>query len=190
MPEPGVGIDPATFQELLRNVPVPVAILTTSNGGQRDGLTVSSFTSVSLNPPLISVSLTKDKPATTLTLLAGHFALNLLGADASDLADRFASHHTLPRFDNIAIEEGPVGLPTLTVAVAVLYARTQAIQKAGDHYLITGQVFAAHNNGGAPLIRYLSQYTAPLMSEKFDTPRTCSRSPITKPPPSVDRNQD
>jgi flavin reductase (DIM6/NTAB) family NADH-FMN oxidoreductase RutF len=165
MPETGVGIDPATFRELLRNVPVPVAVLTTSHGRRRDGLTVSSFTSVSLSPSLISVSLTRDKPATTLTLNAGHFALNLLGADASNLADRFASHHSVPRFDNIEIEEGPACLPTLTAAVAVLYAQIQSVHEAGDHYLITGQIFAGHNNGGLPLIRYLSRYTEPSPQE-------------------------
>jgi flavin reductase (DIM6/NTAB) family NADH-FMN oxidoreductase RutF len=161
MSDTGVEIDPATFRDLLRNVPVPVAILTTSLNGRRDGLTVSSFTSLSLSPPLISVSLTRDKPATLLTLEAGRFAINILGADAGEIADLFALHYSVPRFESVEVEQGPVGLPTLTRAVAVLYARVGAVYEAGDHYLITGEVFAGRNNGGKPLMRYLSKYTEP-----------------------------
>jgi flavin reductase (DIM6/NTAB) family NADH-FMN oxidoreductase RutF len=166
MSENGVGIDPATFRDLLRNVPVPVAVLTTSRDGRRDGLTVSSFTSLSLNPPLVSVSLSRDKPATTLTIEAGHFAINILGADAGAVADRFALHHSVPRFEGVAVEDGPAGLPTLTGAVAVLYARVSSLQEAGDHYLITGEVFAGRNKGGIPLMRYLSRYTEPSASAR------------------------
>jgi flavin reductase (DIM6/NTAB) family NADH-FMN oxidoreductase RutF len=156
-----MDLDATTFRGLLRHVPVPVAVLTTALNGRRDGLTISSFTSLSLTPPLISVSLTRKKPATTLTLDAGHFAINILPAGAGPTAELFAQHHSVPKFDNVAVEEGPAGLPTLTGAVAVLYARVGAIQEAGDHYLITGEVFASRDNGGIPLMRYLSRYTEP-----------------------------
>lgn len=156
-----MDFDAAAFRGLLRHVPMPVAVLTTALDGRRDGLTVSSFTSLSLAPPLISVSLFRETPATTLTLDAGRFAINILAADAGHVSDHFAQHHSVPKFDIPGIEEGPAGLPTLATAVAVLYAQVDAVHDVGDHYLITGEVFAGHDNGGIPLVRYLSHYSEP-----------------------------
>ena len=156
-------IEPAALREVLRNVPVPVAVLTTALDDRRDGMTISSFMTVALEPPLVAVSLTRAKPATSLTLEAGCFAINLLDGRDHATADRFATHHSLPRFDGLSVEIGPRGLPTLTDAIAVLYASVVNVDTAGDHYLITGEVFAFCNNGGIPLIRHQSRYTQPAL---------------------------
>jgi flavin reductase (DIM6/NTAB) family NADH-FMN oxidoreductase RutF len=154
-------IEPEAFREVLRNLAVPVAVLTTALGERRDGMTISSFMTVALEPPLVAVSLTKSKPATSLTIEAGCFAINLLDRHDHAAADRFAAHHSLPRFDGISTESGPAGLPTLTSAIAVLYVDVVNTESAGDHFLITGEVFGFRNNGGVPLIRHLSRYTQP-----------------------------
>src|SRR5690606_11725741 len=140
--------DTESFRDVLRNLPVPVGILTTADGTQRDGLTISSFNSVSLNPPLVSVSLTRNKPATDLTLQTGRFAINFLASDSVALANHFAQSRGVPKFESVEAEDGPGGLPTLAEAVAVLYARVRDVHEAGDHYLITGEVFAGRVNGG------------------------------------------
>lgn len=156
-------IQPDAFRQVLRNVPVPVAVLTTALGDRRDGITISSFMTVALEPPLLAVSLARDKPATSLALEAKCFAFNLLGAQDSTLADRFSAHHSLPRFDGISTELGPRGLPTLIDAIAVLYADIVAVQEAGDHVLITGEVFDFLHKDGVPLIRHRSGYTEPVV---------------------------
>jgi flavin reductase (DIM6/NTAB) family NADH-FMN oxidoreductase RutF len=158
MPQP---IEPEALREVLRNVPVPVAVLTTALEERRDGITISSFMTVALEPPLIAVSLNKSKPATSLTLEAGCFAINLLDGQDHATADRFAAHHSLPRFDGVSTEFGPRGLPTLTDAIAVLYVDVVNAESAGDHYLITGKVFGFQNIGGVPMIRHRSCYTQP-----------------------------
>jgi 3-hydroxy-9,10-secoandrosta-1,3,5(10)-triene-9,17-dione monooxygenase reductase component len=160
-PPISLWIEPEALREVLRNVPVPVAVLTTALDDRRDGMTISSFMTVALEPPLVAVSLTRAKPATSLTLEAGCFAINLLDVRDHATADRFASHHSLPRFDGLAVEPGPRGLPTLTAAIAVMYASVVNVDAAGDHYLITGEVFAFCNNGGVPLIRHQSRYKQP-----------------------------
>lgn len=156
-------IEPDAFRKLLSNVPVPVAVLTTALGDRWDGITISSFMTVALEPPLIAVSLNRDKPATSLTLQAACFAINLLDGGDAAVADRFAAHHSLPRFEGIATELGPRGLPILTNAIAVLYAHVVDVEGAGDHYLITGEVFATRSIGGVPLMRHRSRYTQPLL---------------------------
>ena len=157
------SVEPDSFRSILRNVPVSVAVLTTSLGERRDGMTISSFMTVALEPPLIAVSLTKTKPATVLTLEAGSFALNFLDGEDHATADRFAAHHSLPRFEADSTKPGPQGLPTLTGAIAVLFVDVVAVETAGDHYLITGGVFGAQYREGVPLIRHRSRYTRPVL---------------------------
>lgn len=155
---------PEAFRNVLRNVPVPVAVLTTAIADRWDGVTISSFMTVALEPPLIAVSLTKAKPVTSLTLEAGCFAINLLDAQCQAMADQFAAHHSLPRFDGVTTEVGLAGLPTLTDAIAVLYLDVTNVASAGDHYLITGEVFGFRNKEGVPLVRHRSRYTQPVLT--------------------------
>jgi flavin reductase (DIM6/NTAB) family NADH-FMN oxidoreductase RutF len=158
-PEPRIERD--EFRSVLRNVPVPVAVLTTAKNGRWYGITISSFMTVALDPPMVAVSLTIGKPASSATVEAGCFAINFLDQGASAIADRFADHHSLAGFEGIAVETGPRELPILSDALGVLLAETVSVEKAGDHYLITGEVFAGHRHEGMPLIRHQSLYTRP-----------------------------
>ena len=159
--QPGPRIEPDDFRSVLRNVPVPVAVLTTVRNGRWYGITISSFMTVALDPPTVAVSLTIGKPASSATVEAGCFAINFLDQGASAIADRFADHHSLAGFEGILVEAGPRELPILSDALGVLLAETVSVEEAGDHYLITGEVFAGHKHEGVPLIRHQSLYTRP-----------------------------
>ena len=161
-------IEPDDFRSVLRNVAVPVAVLTTSFEGRRDGITISSFMTVALHPPIVAVSLTIGKPASSMAVEAGCFAINFLDQGDWAIADRFAAHHSVARFEGLPTEAGPRELPILSNAIGVLLAETVSVQAAGDHYLLTGEVFSGRGLPGIPLLRHLSLYTRPRMPVEND----------------------
>jgi flavin reductase (DIM6/NTAB) family NADH-FMN oxidoreductase RutF len=147
----------AAFREALSRWATGVAVVTCEEGGERAGLTVSSFTSVSLDPPLVLFCL--DRRAESLALLgrAGGFAVSLLQQDqqatglkmAQRGADKFASVPTRP---------GPSGHPLIEGALAHLECRTNQIIEAGDHLILIGEVVAAAGHEGAPLLYFQRQF--------------------------------
>ncbi len=123
-------------------------------------MTVSSFFSVSLSPPLIAVSL--DQRALTLGWIvrSGHFAVNVLSETQSPLSDRFAARDNEPtRFDGVRLAhvEGAHS-PLIEGAVVHLDCALQATFEAGDHILCLGRVGIALSHPGAPLIHQGGRY--------------------------------
>lgn len=133
---------PATGQRALRDVlgryATGVAVVTTRHLGRPAGVTVNSFTSVSLDPPLVLWCLSAASGSRAAFTRAEHFAVNVLGAGQRDLCTRF----TRPgdRFAGLPVDTGPHGLPLLPGAVAVLLCRRTAVLPAGDHLLLLGAV--------------------------------------------------
>lgn len=128
-----------------------VTVVTTQQGetGAAHGATVSSFTSVSLRPPLIMVSL--DRRSRMSTLLAGRpFGVNVLAADQSGLALRFAGKGAHARDDIEWQGGGPA--PRLAGAVAHFTCTPWAAYDGGDHLLYVGEVLSFDAPGGEPLV--------------------------------------
>ena len=136
-----------------------VAIVTAAAGDRVHGMTVSSFASVSLDPPLVLVC--ADKSSITLEVLeaGGVFAVNVLADDQQPLSDRFASKKDEHRrFEGVSWRRGATGAPLLDGTVAALDCRVVAAHDAGDHVIYVGQVEVAEVHGGEPLLYHAGIY--------------------------------
>ncbi len=118
-------------------------VATTTRSGEPAGLTVNSLTSVSLDPPLILISLDLGSASLGTIRDAGCFSVSILRADQSDLALRFARDDRGSRFDGLRTEVGVTGAPRLSEAVAWLDCTVWKEVEAGDHVLLLGEVLSA-----------------------------------------------
>jgi flavin reductase (DIM6/NTAB) family NADH-FMN oxidoreductase RutF len=132
-----------------------VAILTTVRpDGEPMGLTVNSFTSVSLAPPLVLVCVHGGSRVLEPLLIAGRFGINVLAADQRDLSTRFATDRSCA----LAWETGPTGVPLIPGALAVFECELSRDFDGGDHRILVGRVLRLAAGEGAPLVRYGSAY--------------------------------
>jgi len=133
----------------------------TTRAGERElGMTVSAFSSVSLDPPLVLVCADKKSHTCPLIAESGLFAVNVLADGQRELSNRFATDgNEAVRFDGLACRRGPTGAPWLPGAVAVLDCRLEAAHDAGDHWIYVGRVEAAEvADGCEPLVYYDARY--------------------------------
>ena len=135
-------------------------ISTYAADGQPVGITVNSFASLSLAPPLILWSLNAASPSRETFDAAPHFAVNVLAADQIDLSRRFATR-IAHKFKDVPIEAGRTGVPVLQGCAAVFECRRQSTHEGGDHVLYIGCVehYAAAPQR-APLLFHLGHYRA------------------------------
>jgi len=125
------------------------------------GITANSFSSVSLEPPLVLWNIAKVSNSLQAYLDADHFAINVLGAEQRAISHHFAqSDHT--RFSGIVYETSAHGVPLIPESVACLECRTHQVHDCGDHYIIIGEVEKFRSNIGQPLLFYNGDYV--LMS--------------------------
>ena len=133
-------IDAETFKRAMGDFPSGVVIATTLDGrGKAWGFTASSFSSVSLDPPLIQVCLARAADCHAAFIAARLFSISILGADGEALARRFATRGAR-KFDGDELVIGEHGLPLVRGAVAVLVCRKFADYDGGDHSIIVGEV--------------------------------------------------
>ena len=155
-----MSVDRPLFKSVLRRWASGVTIVTTRAGEQVAGMTVSSFSAVSLEPPLVLIC--ADKKALTLPVIAeaGVFAVNVLAAEQFELSAQFAlSGNEELRFEGLACREGPTGAPWLPDTLAVLDCRIVASHDAGDHVICVGRVEAAEiDETREPLLYYNAAY--------------------------------
>ncbi|MDH3209411.1 MAG: flavin reductase family protein [Burkholderiaceae bacterium] len=141
------------FRKSLGMFATGVTIVTARNtDGTRVGLTANSFNSVSLDPPLVLWSLSRNagvKPAFTG---GSHYAINILAADQRTLAERFASRQA-DRFEGLALQTGVTGAPLIDGVAAVFECSNRSQYQEGDHIIFVGEVVhCEHRKGASPLI--------------------------------------
>lgn len=161
LPLPPATVQPTDLKELFGSVPTAVGVLTTRSGHTVHATTVSSITSISLQPPLVSVCLANDSRALELVRSADAFVLSVLASDQKDLADRFASKGRptgAAQFTDVPHHSGDFG-PVLEQTVASLSCRLHAAHPCGDHHIVVGEVASAE---GSPhkhaLLRHAGTY--------------------------------
>ena len=120
--------------------------------GEPCGLTANSFTSVSLEPPLVLVCVDRRANSHDCIRAAGHFAVNVLGADQRDVAELFWVGDREQRFRSLKWEEHRTGSPVLEGALAWLDCRVVDQHRAGDHTIFIGEVEACAGREGDPLL--------------------------------------
>jgi flavin reductase len=139
----------------MRHAPACVAVLTVDADGERLGLTVSSLVSLSLEPPLVGVSISRQAAMHELLREAGGFAVSLLAGGQEWLAQHFARGvPPIGMWHGIATEEGARGAPLLVGALGWLECRTAAEHETGDHSFFVGEVEAVRLGEPAPPLVY------------------------------------
>jgi len=149
------------FRDVLRHFPSGVTIVTIQSGGERHGLTVSAFASISPTPPLIMVAI--DRRHRTESLLQAPdatFAVNVLAADQQALSNRFAWVKDEDRFAMGNWTTAKTGAPILADALAWLDCTIFARHDAGTHTIYVGQVQASSvpRPDEAPLVYWNRTY--------------------------------
>jgi len=133
-------MDGEDLRGLMRFVPHNVAVLAVDHDGDRMGVTVSSLVSLSLEPPLIGVSIGKQASLYELIRNAGAFSLSLLGDGQEVLAQRFAAGRPpLVHWEGVDTREGKYA-PLIEGALGWIEARTRAEHDAGDHTFFIADV--------------------------------------------------
>lgn len=153
------------FRNALSHFASGVTVVTArTEDGQKKGITVSAFTSLSLEPPLVLICI--DKKASIHQHLAkdGWFAVNMLSCEQEHLSRRFASRDEMDRFTGLDCTEGRSGCPLIAGALTSIECRIIDAYPGGDHTIFVGEVDSVDSSGGSPLLYFRGSY-AKLGSE-------------------------
>jgi flavin reductase (DIM6/NTAB) family NADH-FMN oxidoreductase RutF len=147
----------------MRGFPAGVAVLTVDAEGERLGLTVGTAVSLSLEPPLVGVSVARQAAMHELLRRAGAFALSLLAGDQVAVAQHFARGvPPVAHWHGIEWHEGTTGAPLLDGALGWVEARVESELATGDHTFFVGAVEAVERGRGGPALVHVGQGYAPL----------------------------
>jgi len=139
-----------------------VTVVTVSEGTVLHGMTANSFTSVSLSPPLVLVSVDKKARMHAVLPRVGRFGMSVLASDQGDVAMHFAGR---PGLDGCFAFASLSGTPVIDHALAQLACSLVASQDAGDHTLYIGKVDDTMRRDGRPLVFFAGRFVS-LTTEK------------------------
>ncbi len=148
------------FRKTLGLFPTGVTVATTSKElGHSTGITISSFTSVSLDPPQVLFCLSKKSKKMAAFEAARHFAINILKVDQSHLSDGFATRGPLDQETITSHDHPETGCLLISDALGHVICEKKAMYDGGDHYIILGGVIdLTANPNERPLIRHKGRY--------------------------------
>jgi len=148
------------FRSALGCFATGMAVMTTCDpDGRFVGITVNSFASVSLDPPLISFCLDRNANSLNAFLAAAHFGVNVLSEDQESLSAVFARSSTADKFVGVRFEVGTTGCPLLPDCLSHLECAREAAHPAGDHLIMIGRVIRlAQRREGKPLLYFRGRY--------------------------------
>jgi len=145
-------VDARAFRDALGQFATGVAIVTAcGDDGERVGATVSSFNSVSLNPPLVLWSLDKKALSRAAFESSTHFAVHILTLEQRELAQLFARRGA-DKFAGLQCREGLGGVPLLGQCAACFECETRHRYEGGDHIIFVGEVLQFERLAGSPLL--------------------------------------
>jgi flavin reductase (DIM6/NTAB) family NADH-FMN oxidoreductase RutF len=158
---PGAGadarhVDGITFREVMGAVCTPVAVVTAMCGDRPHGTTVSAFSSLSLDPPMVVVSLDRDSELLRYVRRTRHFGVNLLASDQDGLALRFARKGD-DKFDGVDWRLHG-GVPRFVSCAGWLACSVTRLVRGGDHTLALGLVVDAEHMQAQPLTYHLRAF--------------------------------
>ncbi len=153
-----MSVDPDEFRAVLGRFPSGVTVVTTRGAdGADQGMTVSAFCSVSLEPPLILICIEKNASVYDALTKATGFAVNILSAKQEQIARRFAIID-IDRFEGIGFTRSSSGYAILDDVLGVIECRRTTLYDGGDHTLVLGEVEATRVESGTPLLYYRGGY--------------------------------
>jgi flavin reductase (DIM6/NTAB) family NADH-FMN oxidoreductase RutF len=154
-----MSVAPDDFKRALGAWATGVTIVTTRAGERVHGMTVSAFTEVSLEPPLVLVCADKSSHTLPIVQQGRVFAVNVLARDQEALSNKFASKaDEWTRFEGLDYDTGTTGAPLLRDTTATLDCELVASHDHGDHVVIVGLVREVRTSGRAPLLYYSGRY--------------------------------
>ena len=131
----------ASLREVMSSYPTGVTIVAAREGdGEPFGLTVNSFTSLSLDPPLVLVCIGDSSTSHDRLIASDAFSVSLLAGDQGAIAGRFATDPSEGRFDEIDWEAGSLGAPIIAGSLASLECSRFDVLDGGDHSILIGRV--------------------------------------------------
>jgi flavin reductase (DIM6/NTAB) family NADH-FMN oxidoreductase RutF len=151
-------IDKTELRRVMGHFPTGVTVVTTfSKTGQLHGLTINSFTSVSLVPPLVLVCVDKSAESYPCFEESKCFTVNFLAADQEDLSRRFATTGG-DKFEGVGYRMGANQAPILTGVLAYLECKVVGAYEGGDHTIYVGEIEQAETREAKPLLFYRGGY--------------------------------
>ncbi len=157
-----------SFREVLGLFCTGVTVITSISGSEPVGMTCQSFSSVSLEPPLVMFCPAKTSRGWPLMRAASHFCVNILSAEQRDLSDGMATKGT-EKFEGVGWKASPLGAPVLDGVLGYVDCSIENVHEAGDHYIVVGRVRTLATGDGTgsqtgsatPLLFSRGAYTQP-----------------------------
>ncbi|MEN9888251.1 MAG: flavin reductase [Pseudomonadota bacterium] len=149
--------DSRAFRRCLGQFTTGVTVITACHGEQMVGMSVNSFSALSLEPPLVLWSIRRESGSLPVFREASHFAVNVLAADQVSVSSLFAS----PKEDKFAQSRwslGPSGAPLLAGTIAQMECRLEQVLEGGDHLILVGRVERYARFVGEPLLFTQGRY--------------------------------
>lgn len=152
-------IDQNAFKEALRGWASGVTVVTARAGEKVHGMTVSAFSSVSADPPLVLVCANRGSTTHGLIEEGGVFAVNILADHQQEISHVFSSSkYEDSRLDRVGWSEGQTGAPLIDEALASLECTVARAHREGSHTIYIGHVEAVHIRDASPLVYYNGRY--------------------------------
>jgi len=151
------------LRSLMRLFPAGVSVVGANAHGDRIAVTMGSLMSLSLDPPLVGISVGRDLALHELVRTAGAFGVSILRGDQADVAARFArGAPPIVLWHGVALRDGVTGAPLLADALAWIECRVWAEYDAGDHTLFVGEVVALDEGEPGPALVYREHGYVPV----------------------------
>ena len=150
--------DSATYRQVLGHFPTGVTVVTAAPEGEPVGLAVGSFSSVSLDPPLVAFFPDRSSSSWPRIEAAGVFCVNILGEDQEEICRRFAMKGD-DKFKGLGWKPAGSGSPLIDDVIAWIDCDIDSVTEAGDHFCVTGRVRelgVGHDRG--PLLFFRGGY--------------------------------
>jgi flavin reductase (DIM6/NTAB) family NADH-FMN oxidoreductase RutF len=155
-----MSMDSRLFRDALGCFPTGVAVVTAAGVDGHFGITVNSFTSVSLDPPLLLWCMDRRSRRHDVFVKAAGFTVSILGTDHKEVSSRLArpGEHSL---DDIALIQTELGPPALADSLAIFECEAEKRMEAGDHTILLGRVLRfSCPSASAPLVFFRGKYSA------------------------------
>jgi flavin reductase (DIM6/NTAB) family NADH-FMN oxidoreductase RutF len=153
LPATSPSIDAARYRQVLGHFPTGVTVISAAGADGPAGLCVGSFSSVSLDPPLVAFFAGAQSSSWPRIEAAGHYCVNILAEDQEDVARVFAGKAD-DKFAGIGWRPAPAtGAPVLNGVLAWIDCRIETVHEAGDHWIVVGRVLDLEiGHEGGPLV--------------------------------------
>jgi flavin reductase (DIM6/NTAB) family NADH-FMN oxidoreductase RutF len=154
------SISSAEFRAALSHFASGVTIVTANGAGGRVGFTATGFTSLSLDPPLVLVCVSKTASAYEGVMASDHFAVSILAESQRGVAEQFA-RSGVDRFADASVRKATrVPAPLIEDALVHLECVRHAVHHEGDHTILIGRVVASSTASGKPLLHFARRFGA------------------------------